>query len=214
MIRITVVRPEPGNTATAIRARALGYDVVQCPFFAVRALAWAAPCPRDYDALIVTSANAVRHGGAGLDTLKALPVVAVGGASAAAARAAGFQVVATGSGDAVAAGALAAANGFARVLHIGARDRVAIPGADAVSVYASEPLPLSEDIVAVLHDRIVLLHSARAAIRLGELADDRARVGIAALSAQVADAAGPDWDSVRIASATTDAALLDTLARD
>ena len=214
MTCLVVVRPEPGNSATANAARARGHDVLQVPLFTVVPLPWRVPPPRDYDALIVTSANAIRHGGEGLATLKGLLVVAVGPASAAAARAAGFAIAATGSSNAAAAGALAAAHGFARVLHLGGRERVAIAGADAVSVYASTPVAIPDDLATLCRDRIVLLHSARAAARLAELVDpgERGRVGIAGISAAVVAAAGSGWRSAAVAASPTGPALLDTIS--
>ena len=47
---------------------------------------------------MLTSANAIRHGGAGLERLRSLPVHAVGEATAAAAREAGFAVAGIGEG--------------------------------------------------------------------------------------------------------------------
>ena len=57
--------------------------------------------PGRFDALLLTSANAVRLGGSELAKLRDLPVTAVGEATAAAARDAGFRVETIGSGNAV-----------------------------------------------------------------------------------------------------------------
>ena len=100
--RLAVLRPEPGNSATAARIVAAGFDAVRLPLFAVEPLAWTAPDPGEYDALLLTSANAVRHAGTALDRLRGVPVVAVGQATANAARAAGLTVAITGDGDAAA----------------------------------------------------------------------------------------------------------------
>src|SRR3546814_18676169 len=86
-------------------------------------MAWAAPDPGGFDALVLTSANAVRLGGTGLDRFKALPVHAVGGATAAAAAQAGFSVVAVGDSDGVSLIADAARSGVSRALHLGGRER-------------------------------------------------------------------------------------------
>src|SRR3546814_3001824 len=91
-----LLRPEPGNAVTAAAVAAMGLMAIRLPLFEVRAIAWAAPDPGGFDALVLTSANAVRLGGIGLDRFKALPVHAVGGATAAAAAQAGFSVVAVG----------------------------------------------------------------------------------------------------------------------
>ena len=211
-----VVRPEPGNAATAARLRAAGLGVLQLPFFAITPLDWHPPEPGAHDVLIVTSANAMRHGGEGLAALRHLPVVAVGNASATAAQTAGFTVAATGTGDAAAAAALATAQGFTHPLHLSGRDRIVMPGVPALALYASEPLEIAPDRLTQCADRIVLLHSARAARRLDALipaAADRARIAIAALSPAVASAAGTNWRTIGIAANPTEEALIAMLDR-
>lgn len=217
MIRtLAVLRPEPGNAATAARIEALGLRVVRLPLFAVRALAWDVPDPAAHDALIVTSANTIRHCGDALASL-GLPVLAVGAASAAAARAAGLDVALTGDGDAARLLALAEAAGFARALHLGGRERTMPDSAivrASIAVYASERLPVCD--ATALDDTVALLHSARAARRLGDLIADRARIRIAAISGAVLAAAGPRWAATAIARTPDDTALIAaaaTLAR-
>lgn len=214
---LAVLRPEPGNAATAKRIEALGLKAVRLPLFEVRALAWDVPAPAAHDALIVTSANTLRHGGAGLTALKALPVLAVGQATADAARAAGFEVMLTGDGDAARLLDLAAAAGITRALHLGGRERTRPESARiaaSIAVYASEPLPRPDP--DAVHGTVALLHSGRAARRLGELGADRSRGRIAAISRAVCDAAGPGWAATAIAATPDDAALIAaaaTLAR-
>ena len=214
MIRgLVVVRPEPGNTATATRARTRGFDVFQLPLFAIAPVRWTLPKGHAHDALLVTSANAMRHGGPALAAVRHLPVVTVGSATAAAARAAGFVVAATGAGDAADAAALAAASGFATPLHLAGRERVAIPGVPSVAVYASDALAPASGAIAACSDRTIMLHSPRAARRVAELIGDaRLRVGIAGLSAAIVAAAGPGWRAATTADAPSDAALLDAIA--
>ena len=62
---IAVLRPEPGNAATADRIAALGLAAIRLPLFEVRALDWAPPDPAGFDALLLTSANAPRLAGPG-----------------------------------------------------------------------------------------------------------------------------------------------------
>ena len=201
---LAVLRPEPGNAATAARIEAAGGTALRLPLFAVRALDWTPPDPQQYDALLLTSANTLRHGGAGLATLRALPVLAVGAATATAARAAGFTVVLTGDHDA--ANLLAQPHDFHRPLHLGGRDRIPT-GATAIAVYVSDALNIAPAAIATLDGSVVLLHSARAAHRLAELVDP-ARLRIAALSPAVLAAAGPGWDATIVAPTPTDAALV------
>jgi len=206
--RALVLRPEPGNARTLAALRARGIEGVGVPLFAVRALEWRVPAAEDFDALLLTSANAVRAAGAGLAALSALPVVAVGAATAAAAQTAGLRVVVTGRGDAAAV--VAAAGAFPRLLHLTGREHVAVPGVARAIVYASEAVAMSPAALAGAVDGVVLLHSARAAARFVELVADlpRARVRVAALSAGVAAAAGGGWARTIVADAPNDARLV------
>ncbi len=194
---VVVVRPEPGGTRTATALRSLGVQVRQIAVFAVVPVDWIAPDPGKFDALLLTSANAVRHGGGGLDLMKPLPVVAVGATTAAAATQAGFAVAVTGADDARAVIAEAHARGFVRLLHLAGRDRAPTDrtegrvdgGIETVTVYASDTVPLGGDargnesngdassgdaslaatVTRAFEDAIVLVHSARAAARVAQL---------------------------------------------
>lgn len=211
---LVVVRPEPGNAATAGRARGLGFNVIQRPLFVIEPLVWTPPDPHRFDALLVTSANAIRHAGEGLAAIAALPVVAVGAASAVAARTAGLRVVATGDSDADAAIDVAKAIGLTRLLHLAGRDRHDV-GLPVAIVYAGVERPAPPDMTRDWIDRIVLLHSARAARRVALLVDrdgtDRAAVALAAISAAALAAAGPGWRAAVSAPVPTDAALFDVV---
>ena len=205
--RALVLRPEPGNARTVASVRAAGLEAVGVPLFAVRAVAWSVPDPAGVDALLLTSANAVRLAGAGLRSLAHLPVVAVGEVTAAAARAADLTVAVTGRDDAAAA---AAAGNFARLLHLAGREHVAVPGSERAIVYASDEMPVARDALAPAVGGVVLLHSARAAARFASLAADlpRGSIALAAISAKVAAAAGAGWRRVVVADAPNDAALV------
>lgn len=208
---VVVLRPAPGDAATAGRLRAAGLSVRQLPFFAASPLSWAVPDPADFDALLLTSANAVRHGGDGLDALKRLPVVAVGEATATAARAAGFTVAVTGQDDAAAAVARAHASGFTRLLHLAGRDRAPTgEGVVALTVYASEPLPVADADIRALAGCVVLLHSVRAARMLAArvFAAERAGIALVALSPTIAAAAGDGWESIDSAAEPSDDSLV------
>lgn len=210
---IVVLRPEPGNTRTATTLRALGLAVEQVPLFAVVPVYWTPPNPTGFDGLLLTSANAVRHGGAALDAFKRLPVVAVGSATAEAAAKAGFAIAVTGTDDARTAVAEARDRGFARLLHLAGRDRTDPgEGVEAITVYTSDAVSLAPDIATTFEDRIILVHSVRAAARLAELVDGgearRGRMTLVAISRAVGDAAGPGWADVAIAPEPTDSAVV------
>ena len=95
---LVTIRPEPGATQTVEAGRREGLEIAAFPLSEVHPLAWQAPEAGSCDALLLGSANALRHGGAELDRLPRLPAYCVGHATAEAARGAGFPVAATGSG--------------------------------------------------------------------------------------------------------------------
>lgn len=198
---LAVLRPEPGNAATVDAVEAAGLTAIALPLFAVRAVAWAAPDPADYGALIVTSANTMRLGGAALEALRSLPVLAVGEATAVAARAAGFRVELVGKGGAA---AIAKQGGGRRLLHLAGRDRMET-GVDTITVYASDALPID---ATRLLGNVALVHSARAAARLAEIATDRSRIAVAAISLNAAASAGEGWAALAVASTPNDAAVI------
>jgi uroporphyrinogen-III synthase len=209
---VAVLRPEPGNAATAARVEAAGLTAIRLPLFAVHALDWAVPDPAAFDALVLTSANAPRLAGPGLGAFASLPVFAVGPATADAAQAEGLTIAETGDGDGADLAATLAARGFTRALLLAGRDRHLQVGgviADAIAVYASDPLPIEAAAIESLAGAVVLLHSARAAQRFAEMAGPvRGSIHVAAISLAVADAAGPGWARVAAAPAPDDAALV------
>ena len=215
MAPLLILRPEPGARRTLARAAALGLRARAVPLFEIVALAWDAPNPADFDALLLTSANALRQAGADLELYRGLPVHAVGAATAAAARAAGFGEVRTGPGD---VGALLA--GLApplRLLHLCGADRrdAAAEGIaiTPVPVYASRESDGAGLAAALAEGPVVLLHSPRAAARLAALVENRAGLAIVAISPAAADAAGGGWGQVAIAERPRDEALLAIAAR-
>ena len=207
---LLILRPEPGNSATAARARALGLMPVQRPLFAVGALPWSAPDPVEFDGLLLTSANAVRHGGRELGKLRTLDVFAVGEATAEVARAAGFRVAMTGAGGVDAL--LATLPGQRRLLHLTGADH---RRADTCHLIVSQAVylaaPLAPTILA--GEQVALVHSPRAGARLADLAPDRPAIAIAAISAAAARACGGGWASVDWPPRPNDADLLALGAR-
>ena len=77
MIPLVIARPEPGNSETAVAAHALGLDVFACPLFDLKELTWKADISESYDALFITSANALRAAGPDLAAYRHLPLYAV-----------------------------------------------------------------------------------------------------------------------------------------
>lgn len=219
---IAVLRPEPGNAATVAAVRAAGRHAIALPLFKVVPLDWHGPDPGDHDALVLTSANAVRQAAGDLARYAALPVHAVGTATAAVARAAGLRVVAIGDSDGRALLDAAQAAGVRAALLLTTHDRAvaAHPAVTAIrAVYASVTIDPVD--AGRLAGAVALVHSRRAAERLAQIADDRGSIAVAAISAAVAAALGSGWRAVSVAARPNDAAvcaagiaLADALARD
>jgi uroporphyrinogen-III synthase len=218
MRRLVILRPEPGASASLARARALGLDAMTMPLFGVHPLDWTPPDSNDFDAVLATSANAFAHGGAGLDEFRDLPLYAVGAATAEAARDAGFNDVVVGSGNVDEL--LSSLPPNVRLIHPCGRDRRDLGSARqtilSVPVYAAEALPMPQDFATVAN-AVVAVHSPRAGARLAELADgagiDRSSVRIAAISEAAAATSGIGWAEVASAAQPNDAALLELAAR-
>lgn len=216
MIPLIVIRPQPGADATAAAAAGLGLDARVFPLFAIAPVAWDAPDPAEIDALLIGSANAIRHAGPALAAFRDKPVHAVGQATAAAARDAGLTVATVGTGGLD--GVLAGIAGRPRLLRLAGREHVALtvpPGIRLTErvVYASQPRPVPPALAALLAaPSVVLLHSAIAAAHFsaecGRLGIDRARASLATIGPRVTAACGPGWAEVATAAAPDDAALL------
>jgi uroporphyrinogen-III synthase len=219
MKSLLVLRPAPAAAATLARAVAAGFNAVSAPLFTVVPQAWDAPDPADHDAVMLTSANAVRLAGPQLARFTHLPAYAVGEATAVAALSAGFAKVHAGTTGVVALIAQMAAAGIARPLHLAGREFRA-PGDPPMPivrrvVYAADPVPGLPRAARAALERgaVALVHSPRAAIVLAELVAraglDRQDLRVAAIST----AAACDWLGAAIADVPTDDALLAAAAR-
>jgi uroporphyrinogen-III synthase len=209
MMRVLVLRPEPGASATVERARQRGLAAVALPLFEIRPVEWRAPEASGFDGLLLTSANAVRHGGEQLQELRRLPAYAVGEATAEAARDAGFDIKATG--DRGVDRLLGSIDRGLKLLHLAGADRKIAENArqeiTSVTVYRAEPKQPVD--LRSARDCVALIHSPRAGRRFADLlGDDKASVFIAAISREAAEAASTGWAAVDVAEAPNDEALL------
>jgi uroporphyrinogen-III synthase len=218
-IAITRALPDAEDTARAIRTR--GGEALIAPLLTT--------IPRAFDtdvegaqALIFTSTTGARAF-PDASRARATPVITVGDASAAAARAAGFVNVRSADGDAATLAALIIATldpSGGALIHIRGEHvagdvagQLAAAGFRvdqrlAYSAVQAETLPpaLAEPL------DVVLLYSARAAAALRALgAPDAASRTAACLSAGVAQAAGPGWGRVIVATRPREDALLDAI---
>ena len=183
--RVLVTRPRPGAEATARRLEAMGLEPLVAPLSETVPLPPPETLPADPDAVAVTSANALRHASPQLlEGLLTLPCFAVGEATAAAARKAGFADVATGSGDAagLASHVAAALKPDAKLLYLCGRVRLSdFEGLMAEAGIAVLPLetydsrPVEDASAHLLRTAggsaidAVLLHSATAAAAMADL---------------------------------------------
>ena len=215
---VVILRPEPGATQTEDRARRLGLPVRRCPLFVGRPVAWEPPSPDDFDALLVTSAQAARLAGPNLARYRRLPAYAVGRPTARALEAEGFAEVTAGQADGTAIAAQIAAHGHRRVLHLGGRTVAAIdPGPLSirrVPVYEMTGRESVDIDAAFEQGAIVLVHSPRAGERLAALIgmERRPLFRIVAISRSALAACGGGWKSGEAADRPDDETML-ALAR-
>lgn len=219
---LVAIRPEPGLSATLSRARDMGLAVTGHPLSAAMPCAWDLPENPEFDGLLVGSANVLRHGGEQLDRLRHLPVYAVGGATAQAARDAGFVVAAEGQG-----GLQQILDGLDQtprhLLRLSGQAHVPLnipPHIQLTEIvtYSIQHIAIEPELAEVLTDgACVLLHSAGAAEHLGQEVDRlniaRSKINLAALGPRIAAAAGTGWGKVESAIVPSDSHLL-ALARD
>jgi uroporphyrinogen-III synthase len=218
-LRVAITRALPDAERTADRVRALGAAPVLAPLLTI------IPCAYDTNvehaqALLFTSANGVR---AFPDArrLHAKPVLAVGDATAEAARGAGFSDVRSADGDVAALAELAntvLSPDHGKLVHIGG-EHVAGDLAGALSAagftierriaYAARPA-LTAPAALLQPLDIVLFHSARAAetfVALG--APNAAKLTAACISEAAVQAAGKvRWARIIVSSAPREDALL------
>ena len=211
---LIVTRPEPGNQATMMRATALGLNAHAAPLFAAHARPWTAPAATDFDALLLTSAQAVRFAGPNLADLASLPVHAVGAATAEAASGAGLTVVQTGTADAQRLLDVMTSKKIRRILWLCGEDRSEL-GAHAarvepVACYAVDPFdPPTAWPSLIAAPAVLLAHSARGAQRIADLAGAaRAHLALVAISPAAAAAAGDGWADLAVPEHPNDAAML------
>ena len=213
MRRVLVLRPEPGASATLRRARELGVDAISVPLFEVGPVAWTAPDPMQFDGLLLTSANAIRHGGNQLERLRSLKVYAVGEATAEAARQAGLAVTFIGTSDV--SSLLASIETDLKLLHLCGADRrePEEPRQEITPLAVYRSREIGSPHLANADGSIALIHSPRAGRRFAELVSERSGITIAAISAAASESVGSGWKEVAVAAQPSDDALLALAAR-
>jgi uroporphyrinogen-III synthase len=233
MSRVLVTRARDDAERTAEKLRGLGHQAILAPVTEIVAAGAAIP-QETFDAVLATSARALRHASADVATLADVPVFVVGEKTAAAARARGLHVEA--SAPDVAALIALLGERFAsprRLLYLAGRDRkpaledfLRAGGHDArvIETYraqAATALP-GDALAALSRGEIdaVLHYSPRSAALFLDLTKERveasrittlAHLALSEDVARVLRAAG--CRHVRAAAAPDEQSLLETLAR-
>ncbi|WP_176596880.1 uroporphyrinogen-III synthase [Sphingobium sp. 15-1] len=211
---VVILRPQPGASKTAERAAELGLQTQVMPLFAPQALAWDAPAPDRFDALLLTSANAARLAGERLADYRGLPAYAVGRATAKALAEAGFGQVVAGDGDGTAIARRIAAEGHGHVLHLAGRTVAPIDAGalriERIAVYAmlrTGESGLAERLAA---GSVLLVHSPRAGDVLAQLVgrEQRQSLHLIAISPAALAACGAGWASAQAPDRPDDERML------
>lgn len=222
MRKVIAIRPEPGCSATVALGADMGMTIAPHPLFTAEPVEWEVPDAADYDGVLIGSANVMRLGGAALAGLTSLPALCVGEATATAARKAGFNVAATGTGGLQSVLPVAQSLGLSKLLRLSGEARVTLTVPDALSVdtrtcYSVVHEPIGTELAEMLsHDPLVLLHSGEAAAHFAAEVDRlglaRGTIALACLAPRIAQRAEKGWSMLSTAERAEDAALL-ALAR-
>jgi uroporphyrinogen-III synthase len=217
MTHLLVLRPDPGASRTADRARAAGFTVLRRPLFEAQAIEWTPPSPDRFTALLLTSAQAARLAGPALALYRHLPAYGVGPSTAGALAERGFASVEAGSGDAAMIVERMAQDGHEQALHLsGTAVALRPPGplhVEEVPVYTMAPV--ADIRMPPLGGVVILVHSARAGARLAALVPPRSRreAHIVAISPAALAGVETGWASVRAADRPDDDDMLALAAR-
>lgn len=221
--RVWITRAQPGAARTAARLATLGFEPVVAPLLRIRALPDAlsnAPDLSTVAALAFTSPNGVAAFVALTSELRALPVFAVGDATAEAARDAGFHDARSAAGDIHALAHLIAATAIeGLILAPGAREPAGdlsalLPDREIrrLPVYAAE----ETDAAAPTDFDAVLVHSPSAAHALAALlppAVAAQRLAVCISAAAAAPLQTHSFTEIRTADAPDETSMLTALGK-
>lgn len=227
--QLLVLRPEPGATDTANRAIESGWKVTKTPLAKAVPVAWTLDRDLIFDAVMVTSAQAIYQGGAELDKIKDYPLYVVGSATAAAARSAGFQHIITAEGNGQSVLRYLRRDRKARILRLCGEVYKDYAGVENVLeqdsfqffikiLYRMQNIAClpTEACRALVENAIVLLHSFRFAeqfrLLLTKTDINPDKVQIAVISPAVAEQIGKEWRAMAIAEYPDDRYLLKAAA--
>ena len=218
---LLILRPIEGAQKTAEKALRLGLSPVVDPLFEIRPVPWNAAPADQYDAIMFTSANAIKMAGSELCKYTPLKALAVGTATKQAAETIGFEIVQTGKSGVQSLFDMLPEAGFDRILRLSGTEYTAVKSErliDQVAVYESVCTGLGEHAQTALErSAVILVHSTRAAellvAEMARLNISAQKNCVVAISPKVAEAAGNGWKSIDVAEHPTDEALLTQAAR-
>ncbi|HEX2256470.1 MAG TPA: uroporphyrinogen-III synthase [Afifellaceae bacterium] len=182
-MRLLVTRPEPDAARTAEALRRLGHEVIVSPLFAFRPFADRRMPVRRFQAVVATSANAIRALAVHPERapIAELPLLAVGDATALEARRTGFREVRSAGGAAAdlirlavqscrpADGSILYLAGESRAIDLEAPLAEAGFAVQTAVLYAMDQQPLTGQALAALRQKAldgILVYSQRAAAAL------------------------------------------------
>ena len=221
--RVWITRAQPGAARTAARLTALGYEPIVAPLLTIRPLPDALTQAPDFAtvaALAFTSPNGVAAFAALTPEFRALPVFAVGDATAEAARAAGFHNARSAAGDVHDLARLIAASPIqGLILAPGAREPAGdLPAllpdhnVQRLPVYTAE----ETDATPPADFDAVLVHSPRAARALAATLTSQVaaqRIAVCISAAAAAPLAALGFAEIRTADAPDEASMLTALGK-
>lgn len=220
-MKVLIIRPQPGADATAERFRAAGHMPLVMPLFEIQPVASTSISATGYDAIVLTSGNAVRSTEPFLKANAHMPIYAVGSATARAAEKSAITPFRIGSSGIEALVDVAVQDGHKRLLWLAGEDHTPLQPRGDVTVdthivYKSVAVRTPDAFkAAVAQSDLVILHSSRAAQHFAACCDyarmSRQEVALATFSESIARNTGEGWSTCIIAPAPNDAALLEAI---
>lgn len=225
MIKLVILRPSDGALQSAVIARGLGFDPIIASASEIRPLQWIAPKAKNFDSIMITSANALRIGGNAILQYRHLPMFAVGKATARLAGEMGFHIAAIGRGGAKALWPLIVAHGAQNVLRIVGRDYVEVSDTSInttnIMTYEACALPIAATLKTLISEgksgHVFAFHSARAVQIFDDYIAELGQHGIlfdksahyaAALAPTIAYEISDDWRKIIISPSASDPAMM------
>ena len=234
MTQLILLRPTEGAEQSAIIAREKGFDPIIAPATKINVLDWDAPPAQGFDAIMITSANALRHGGKAIHQYKHLPLYAVGKATAKLAEEMGFTIAAIGKGGAKALWPLIKQSDAKNIVRFVGRDYVHIYDEHiqicTIMVYEARALPMHKGLQSLLSEtqnkcpHIFAFHSAKAVQIFDDYIEQMAKQGLifdkgahyaAALAPTIGEAICKNddvWKKVIISSSANDRVMIEEIS--